>query len=125
MVIIKIFPISPSQCSHSRHETAKQTFFLNPNYDVVSNIMICSSPRLQTSETTRVLVVDEIGKMELFSRSFMQTVKDLLKNPKTTVFATIPVKANPFVDEIRNRDDVIVYTVSRSILSHHLFANCL
>lgn len=81
--------------------------------------MICLSTCRQTSETTRVLVVDEIGKMELFSRSFMQTVKDLLKNPKTTVFATIPVKANPFVDEIRNRDDVIVYTVSLSIPSHH------
>jgi nucleoside-triphosphatase THEP1 len=59
-----------------------------------------------------VIVIDEIGKMELFSRSFTQTVKDILKHPKTTVFATVPLKANPFVEEIKNRDDVQLYTVS-------------
>lgn len=68
----------------------------------------------QPSEYTRVVVIDEIGKMELFSRSFQQTVKELLKHSKVTVFATIPApgKANPYVEEIRHRDDVLVYTVS-------------
>ena len=68
----------------------------------------------QPSEYTRVVVIDEIGKMELFSRSFQQTVKELLKHPKVTVFATIPApgKANPYVEEIRHREDVLVYTVS-------------
>ena len=69
----------------------------------------------QPSEYTRVIVIDEIGKMELFSRSFMQTVKDILKHPKTTVFATVPLKANPFVEEIKNRDDVQMYTVSYNV----------
>ncbi|KAL4239133.1 hypothetical protein ACF0H5_003835 [Mactra antiquata] len=65
------------------------------------------------SEYTRVMVIDEIGKMELFSRSFIQTVKDLLKHPKITVFATVPVKGNPFVEEIKHRDDVLLYTVTK------------
>ncbi|XP_045186896.1 nucleoside-triphosphatase THEP1-like [Mercenaria mercenaria] len=68
---------------------------------------------IKPSEYTRVIVIDEIGKMELFSRSFTQTVKDLLKHPKTTVFATVPVRANPFVEEIKNRDDVQLYTVTK------------
>ena len=68
---------------------------------------------LQTEECTRLVVIDEIGKMELFSRGFQQTVKELLKHPKVTMFATIPApgKANPYVEEIRHRDDVLVYTV--------------
>ena len=68
------------------------------------------------------MVIDEIGKMELFSRSFQQTVKELLKHPKVTVFATIPApgKANPFVEEIRHRDDVIVFTVSLCIINESL-----
>ena len=68
------------------------------------------------------MVIDEIGKMELFSRSFQQTVKELLKHPKVTVFATIPApgKANPFVEEIRHRDDVIVFTVSFCIINESL-----
>ncbi|XP_060590633.1 cancer-related nucleoside-triphosphatase-like [Ruditapes philippinarum] len=68
---------------------------------------------IKPSEYTRVIVIDEIGKMELFSRSFTQTVKDILKHPKTTVFATVPLKANPFVEEIKNRDDVQLYTVTK------------
>ncbi|XP_052767325.1 cancer-related nucleoside-triphosphatase-like [Mya arenaria] len=68
---------------------------------------------IKPTECTRVVVIDEIGKMELFSRSFMQTVSNILKHPKTTVFATIPIKANPFVEDIRHRDDVIVYTVTK------------
>lgn len=68
---------------------------------------------IKPEEYTRVIVIDEIGKMELFSRSFTQTVKDILKHPKTTVLATIPVKANPFVEEIRNRDDVEIFTVTK------------
>jgi len=55
--------------------------------------------------------------MEMFSQQFVQTVKELLKHPTTTVFATVPLKANPFVEDIKQRDDVIVYTVSLS----HLF----
>lgn len=69
-------------------------------------------------------MIDEIGKMELFSRSFTQTVRDLLKHSKTTVFATIPIKANPFVEEIRHRDDVIVYTVSMCNTLSALTADC-
>lgn len=68
---------------------------------------------IKPSECTRVIVIDEIGKMELFSRSFTQCVKDLINHPKTTVFATIPIKANPFVEDIRNRNDVQVYTVTK------------
>ena len=71
----------------------------------------------QPEVCTKVVVVDEIGKMEMFSQQFVQTVKELLKHPTTTVFATVPLKANPFVEDIKQRDDVIVYTVSLS----HLF----
>ena len=78
---------------------------------IAALIVLCL---LQPSEYTHPVVIDEIGKMELFSRSFQQAVKELLKHPKVTVFATIPApgKANPFVEEIRHRDDVSVFTVS-------------
>ena len=72
-------------------------------------------------------MIDEIGKMELFSHSFQQAVKELLKHPKVTVFATIPApgKANPFVEEIRHRDDVSVFTVSIAISPYVCFSYVL
>ena len=61
-----------------------------------------------------VYVIDEVGKMEMFSDSFVREVRDLLENPSTTVLTTIPVakgKPIPFVEEIRHRKDAILYQV--------------
>ncbi|XP_006903407.1 PREDICTED: cancer-related nucleoside-triphosphatase-like [Elephantulus edwardii] len=63
-----------------------------------------------------VCVIDEIGKMELFSQPFIQAVRQRLSTPGTIVLGTIPVsKGKPLalVEEIRNRSDVKVFTVTK------------
>ncbi|XP_041352439.1 cancer-related nucleoside-triphosphatase-like [Gigantopelta aegis] len=63
-----------------------------------------------------VFVIDEVGKMEMFSKSFIQAVGKTLSAAKTTVLATIPIPKGrpiPFVEEIRARKDAVVFTVSR------------
>ena len=60
-------------------------------------------------------VVDEIGKMEMFSTRFKQDVKKLFEAENTTVVATIPIskgKPIPLVEDIRSRKDVKLFTVS-------------
>ncbi|XP_043452231.1 cancer-related nucleoside-triphosphatase isoform X1 [Prionailurus bengalensis] len=62
----------------------------------------------------RVCVIDEIGKMELFSQPFIQAVRQTLSTPGTVVLGTIPVpKGKPLalVEEIRNRNDVQVFSM--------------
>lgn len=62
-----------------------------------------------------VCIIDEIGKMELFSQPFIQAVRQTLSTPGTVVLGTIPVpKGKPLalVEEIRNRHDVKVFSVS-------------
>ncbi|XP_043452233.1 cancer-related nucleoside-triphosphatase isoform X2 [Prionailurus bengalensis] len=64
----------------------------------------------------RVCVIDEIGKMELFSQPFIQAVRQTLSTPGTVVLGTIPVpKGKPLalVEEIRNRNDVQVFSVTK------------
>lgn len=64
----------------------------------------------------RVCVIDEIGKMELFSQSFIQTVRQTLSSPGMVILGTIPIpKGKPLalVEEIRNRNDVKVFTVTK------------
>ncbi|XP_025304356.1 cancer-related nucleoside-triphosphatase isoform X1 [Canis lupus baileyi] len=61
----------------------------------------------------RVCVIDEIGKMELFSQPFIQAVRQTLSTPGTVVLGTIPIpKGKPLalVEEIRNRNDVQVFS---------------
>lgn len=64
----------------------------------------------------KVFVIDEIGKMELFSQSFIRAVRQTLDGSPFTILGTVPVpKGKPLglVEEVRNRTDVKVFTVSK------------
>uniref|UniRef100_G3VZL8 Nucleoside-triphosphatase, cancer-related n=1 Tax=Sarcophilus harrisii TaxID=9305 RepID=G3VZL8_SARHA len=64
----------------------------------------------------RVCIIDEIGKMELFSQTFIHAVRQTLSSPGTVIFGTIPIpKGKPLtlVEEIRNRNDVKVFNVTK------------
>jgi nucleoside-triphosphatase len=52
-----------------------------------------------------VVVIDEIGKMELFSTAFCQAVLAALDSPKT-VLASVMARSHPWVDAIKARHDV-------------------
>ncbi|KAG9461459.1 hypothetical protein GDO78_016818 [Eleutherodactylus coqui] len=64
----------------------------------------------------RVCVIDEIGKMELFSQPFTSAVGKVLDNPSVVVLGTLPVSKGrllPFVEEIRHRQDVKLFNVTK------------
>jgi nucleoside-triphosphatase len=58
-----------------------------------------------------VLIMDEIGKMELFSDTFRQAVLAAFDGP-ARVLATIMAKSHPFADRLKECDDVALITVS-------------
>lgn len=62
-----------------------------------------------------VVIVDEVGKMELFSQDFVTSVRELFSSSQATILATVPVaKQRPilFVDEIKRRPNVKLIEVS-------------
>ncbi|CAG6017694.1 unnamed protein product [Menidia menidia] len=64
----------------------------------------------------KVFVIDEIGKMELFSQSFIRAVRQTLDGSCFAIMGTIPIpKGKPLglVEEVRSRRDVKVFTVSK------------
>ncbi|XP_066279247.1 cancer-related nucleoside-triphosphatase homolog isoform X1 [Branchiostoma lanceolatum] len=68
------------------------------------------------SGTKCVYIIDEIGKMEMFSQHFIQAVRMVLDSPASTVLATIPVPKGrplPLVEEIRRRKDTTLFTVTK------------
>ncbi|XP_055956846.1 cancer-related nucleoside-triphosphatase [Patella vulgata] len=76
-------------------------------------------PSLQkkSGDNKSVFVIDEIGKMELFSQTFVQSVKSIFDKPNSTILATIPIargKPLPFVEELRHRSDTLVFTISQN-----------
>ena len=60
-----------------------------------------------------LILVDEIGKMELFSEQFQKVVVECLDSPKD-VLGTIQTKQIPFLDAIRLRGDVTLVEVTAS-----------
>jgi len=61
---------------------------------------------------TDLIVIDEIGKMELFSEKFRKAVMACLYSDVSLV-ATIMIHAHPFTDEIKMRSDVKRLMVTR------------
>jgi nucleoside-triphosphatase len=78
----------------------------------------------------KIVVIDEIGKMELFSKAFREAVMRAFAAPNPLV-AVIMLKPNPFADAIKQRDYVEVIRVTegnrdslpRTILSKFGFAS--
>ena len=60
-----------------------------------------------------VVVIDEIGKMELFSPSFKDAVLEAL-NSKKRVLGTIMFTSHPWADDIKRHPDVALITVTRA-----------
>ncbi len=67
-------------------------------------------------EATRerdLIVIDEIGKMELFSTSFQRAVSDAINSEKR-VLGTIMRSSHPWADEIKLHPNVVISTVTRA-----------
>ena len=74
------------------------------------------------SEAT-VIVIDEIGKMELFSHRFKAQVMKLFEIDHVILLCTVPIQSVPFVSALKNRPDVEIITVTkenRDSLQDHL-----
>jgi nucleoside-triphosphatase THEP1 len=60
-----------------------------------------------------IIVIDEIGKMELFSQKFRQTVLRALDS-SLPVLATIYRGTNPFTDSVKARPDVKLIELAKA-----------
>ncbi|HAW49348.1 TPA: AAA family ATPase [bacterium] len=56
------------------------------------------------------IIIDEIGKMELFSKKFQDIV--LLALSTGLVLGTISLKGDDFISKIKQREDVILYLLT-------------
>ena len=70
-------------------------------------------PELEEAVGKReIIVIDEIGKMEMFSNRFKNLVLQALDGP-APVLAVISESGNGFIDGIKKRKDVKLFTLSR------------
>ena len=70
----------------------------------------------KAAEQCDLVIIDEIGKMELFSANFREAVLQIINNGKR-VLGTIMLNSNPWADAIKRHPQVDLITVTRA--NHH------
>lgn len=97
---------------------------------VLADVSLCNSPKVgkygvnledieriavpsinKAVMTNKIVIIDEIGKMEILSPSFRCAVITALDSPRP-VLGTIPEKGNRFLKSIRKREDVEIFIAS-------------
>lgn len=64
------------------------------------------------SPSTRLVIIDEIGKMECFSEQFKECLIECLNSEKW-VLATIALKGSGFIEEVKRRHDVTLFEMTQ------------
>jgi nucleoside-triphosphatase len=60
----------------------------------------------------KIIVIDEIGKMELLSPQFQEVVEKAL-NADNPVLGTVTLARHPFAQKVKSRDDVKILEVTK------------
>ncbi|MBM4322474.1 MAG: NTPase [Deltaproteobacteria bacterium] len=66
-----------------------------------------------TDPSTRLIIIDEIGKMECFSDQFKKILKEVLDSKKGLI-ATIAIKGSGLIAEVKGRKNVKLFTMTPS-----------
>ncbi len=64
------------------------------------------------TEQSDIIVVDEVGKMEMESSAFVEAIKDALDSDKPVILTLHKKSRNPLLQDIRRRDDVRILEVT-------------
>ncbi len=92
---------------HSRYRVSKY------GVDIDSLNRVGVSALQQATKQCDLVVIDEIGKMELFSASFREAVSQVIGSGKR-VLGTIMLNPNPWADAIKRQPQVKLITVTRT-----------
>ncbi len=84
--------------------------------DVDSLDRVGVSALRQAAQHCDLVIIDEIGKMELFSSSFREAVLQIIDSGKK-VLGTIMLAPNPWADAIKSKPQVKLVEVTRA--NHH------
>jgi nucleoside-triphosphatase len=63
-------------------------------------------------EKADVIIIDEVGKMEVESQMFVKAVKDALDSDKPLIITLHKKSRNPLLQDIRRRDDIRILEVT-------------
>ncbi|KAI3462310.1 hypothetical protein Pfo_018973 [Paulownia fortunei] len=95
----------------------------------ISSFESLALPELQVKEDTDLFIIDEVGKMELFSSSFFPAVLRVLES-NIPLLASVPVPKSgrdiPGVARLKNHPGATIYTLNtsnRDAMKEQIYSN--
>ncbi|KAL0431048.1 UNVERIFIED_CONTAM: Cancer-related nucleoside-triphosphatase [Sesamum radiatum] len=97
----------------------------------VSSFESLALPELQVKEDTDLFIIDEVGKMELFSSSFFPAVLRVLES-NIPLLASVPIPKSgrdiPGVARLKNHPGATMYTLNtsnRDAMKEQIYSNLI
>ncbi len=93
------------------HQDIKSRFRVGKYGVSLADIDQIAVPSMLPSTPDQIVVIDEIGKMECFSRLFKETLLKVLSS-NNLVIGSVAIKGDRFIQSIKKRDDVSLVSIS-------------
>ena len=93
------------------HKNIKTKFKVGKYGVNLRDIETIAIPSMIPARADEIVVIDEIGKMECFSSLFKETLIKVMNLPNW-VIGSIAQKGDPFIQRIKDRDDVMLISIT-------------
>ncbi len=93
------------------HQDIRSTFRVGKYRVNIEDLDQIAVPSMLPSTPDQIVVVDEIGKMECFSRLFKETLLNVLFSANL-VIGSVAIKGDRFIQSIKKRDDVSLVSIT-------------
>ena len=91
--------------------------------NVLERVGVTAIEKAINDENIDIIIIDEIGKMEMLSEKFCETVTDALDSEKPILVTLHKKSRTPLLQDIRRRDDIRILevtAVNRNLLPYKI-----
>ncbi len=83
------------------------------NTDILDRIGVAAIEKAIYDENVNIIIIDEIGKMEMLSERFCEVVIDALDSDKPILVTLHKKSRSPLLQDVRRRDDIRILEVTK------------
>ncbi len=98
--------------SHIKYEGKEKIGIYGIDVKVLDEIGVPAIEKAITDEEVNIIVIDEIGKMQMLSESFCKMVIESLDSDKPIMVTLHKKSRTPLLQDVRRRDDIRILEVT-------------
>ena len=109
--------------AHIDFDTKEKVGDYGIDLDALEEIGVPAIEKAINDDNVDIIIIDEVGKMEMLSEKFCEVVTDALDSDKPILVTLHKKSRTPLLQDIRRRDDIRILevtTVNRNLLPYKI-----